>query len=198
MSKSILFSVFLFGILNSSLFAQALEDVVYLKNGGLMRGIIIEQIPNQSLKIQTREMNVFVYKFEEIEKIAKEEVKSLRRSNYTSNDTYELYPGLSCVFSAIIPGTGQIYNRQYSKGAIILLTSAVFGALYVEEWKPLGFTEAGLVGYSMIWLYSVIDAPVNSIRINRKNNFAMQLSPAIIRLPLDKKSIIGLSYAFRF
>ena len=48
------------------------EDVVYLKNGSIIRGIIIEQIPNVSLKIQTREENIFAYKIEEVEKITKE------------------------------------------------------------------------------------------------------------------------------
>lgn len=57
-------------------YAQAgYEDVVYLKNGGIMRGMIIEQVPNQSLKIQTVGRNVFVYSFDEIAKITKEEIK---------------------------------------------------------------------------------------------------------------------------
>lgn len=47
-------------------------DVVYLKNGGLMKGLIIEQIPNVQIKIQTKDGNIFVYKMEEIEKITKE------------------------------------------------------------------------------------------------------------------------------
>lgn len=47
-------------------------EVVYLKNGSIIRGMIIEQIPNVSLKIQTRDGNVFVYKMEEVEKITKE------------------------------------------------------------------------------------------------------------------------------
>jgi hypothetical protein len=49
-----------------------LQEVVYLKNGGIVRGIIIEQIPNEQLKIQTRDGNVFVYKMTEVEKITKE------------------------------------------------------------------------------------------------------------------------------
>jgi hypothetical protein len=47
-------------------------DVVYLKNGGIVRGIIIEQIPNIQLKVQTKDENVFVFKIEEIERITKE------------------------------------------------------------------------------------------------------------------------------
>ncbi len=48
------------------------EDVVYLKNGSVIHGTIIEQIPNQSIKIKTRDRNVFVYKIDEIEKMTKE------------------------------------------------------------------------------------------------------------------------------
>ena len=51
-------------------------DVVYLKNGSIIRGVIVEQVPNQSLKIRTFDKSVFVYKFDEIEKITKEEVES--------------------------------------------------------------------------------------------------------------------------
>jgi hypothetical protein len=54
-------------------FAQSFNtDVVYLKNGSIIRGVIIEQVPNQSLKIQTQDKSVFVYRYEEIEKIIKE------------------------------------------------------------------------------------------------------------------------------
>jgi hypothetical protein len=49
------------------------EDVVYLKNGSIIHGVIIEQIPNEKVKIQSGK-NVFVYTFDEIEKIVKEEI----------------------------------------------------------------------------------------------------------------------------
>jgi len=49
-----------------------MEDVVYLKNGSVIRGMILEIIPNQSVKIKS-DRNIFVYKMDEIEKITKEE-----------------------------------------------------------------------------------------------------------------------------
>jgi hypothetical protein len=49
-----------------------LFDVVYLKNGSIIKGIIIEQIPSVSVKIKTKDDNVFVFKVDEIEKIVKE------------------------------------------------------------------------------------------------------------------------------
>lgn len=57
----------------SILLAQTYEDVVYLKNGSIIHGIIIEQVPNESLKIKSGQ-NLFVYKMEEVQKIVKQEV----------------------------------------------------------------------------------------------------------------------------
>ncbi|MDR2652951.1 MAG: porin family protein [Prevotellaceae bacterium] len=51
------------------------QDVVYLKNGSIIHGIIVEQIPNTSVKIQTADNNVFVFKMDEIEKLTKEETQ---------------------------------------------------------------------------------------------------------------------------
>jgi hypothetical protein len=48
------------------------EEVIYLKNGSVIRGVIIEQVPGKSYKIQTHENNLFVYQYDEIEKITRE------------------------------------------------------------------------------------------------------------------------------
>jgi hypothetical protein len=66
-----------------------MDDVIYLKNGSIIRGIVIEQIPNQSIKIQTKDKNVFVFKNDEIEKMTKENslnVESENLYNFTSSD----------------------------------------------------------------------------------------------------------------
>lgn len=57
------------------------QDVVFLKNGGIIRGLIIEQTPNVSLKIETSGKNVFVYSIDEIEKITKEIVENKNAKN---------------------------------------------------------------------------------------------------------------------
>lgn len=64
----LLFSI---GLLNAQTLGDY-EEVVYLKNGSVIRGIIIEMIPGKSVKIETREKNLFVYQMDEIEKIARE------------------------------------------------------------------------------------------------------------------------------
>lgn len=49
-----------------------MEEVVYLKDGSIYRGIIIEQVPGKSLKIQTVGGNVFAVQMEDVEKMTKE------------------------------------------------------------------------------------------------------------------------------
>ena len=57
-----------------ALFAQSgMQDVIYLKDGSIYKGMIIEQVPNVSYKIESSNGNVFAVKLEEIEKITKEE-----------------------------------------------------------------------------------------------------------------------------
>lgn len=67
--------VFIIGILftvASSGFGENLEDVIYLKDGSVVRGIIVEQIPGTTVTIQTAGGSEFVYKMDHVAKIAKE------------------------------------------------------------------------------------------------------------------------------
>lgn len=61
--------------------AQNYTEVVYLKNGSVIRGVIIEQIPNSSLKIQTADGSIFAYPIQEVERITKETAQ--RQNKYT-------------------------------------------------------------------------------------------------------------------
>lgn len=60
-------------LLSTSIFALEWQETVYLKNGNVIRGFIIEQVPNETIKIQSADGSIFVYKFEEVKKIAKEQ-----------------------------------------------------------------------------------------------------------------------------
>lgn len=60
------------------------QDVVYLKNGSIIRGIIIEQIPNKSIKIETADNNIFLFQINEIEKFTKEPIVKKHYSNKNS------------------------------------------------------------------------------------------------------------------
>ena len=65
-----------FIFLSISAFSQGnYEEVVYLKNGSIIHGMIVEWVPNVSIKIKSGD-NLFVYKLEEIEKVTKELIKN--------------------------------------------------------------------------------------------------------------------------
>lgn len=51
--------------------AQSMEDVVYFKNGSVLRGQILEQWPGVSLKIQTQDGAIHVYSMQDVAKVAK-------------------------------------------------------------------------------------------------------------------------------
>lgn len=91
MKKILIVLGFLLAFSSVSVFAQNTNyvDVVYLKNGSIIHGMIIEQIPNQSIKIQTKDGDIFVYKMDDIEKITKEPATTSDKntsSNYTKNN----------------------------------------------------------------------------------------------------------------
>lgn len=69
--KRILILIFV-SLLGISVFAQNVQEVVYLKNGSIIKGVIMEQVPGVSLKVQTSDGSIFAYKMEEVEKITKE------------------------------------------------------------------------------------------------------------------------------
>jgi hypothetical protein len=60
--------MFLLVLLGLTTMAKA-QDVVYLKDGSIIHGTIIEEEPGVSLKIQTNDGNVFFYKVKQIKKI---------------------------------------------------------------------------------------------------------------------------------
>ena len=50
-------------------------DVLYLQNGSIIRGMIIEQIPNVKIKIQTSDGSIFVHSIDQVLKITKEPLR---------------------------------------------------------------------------------------------------------------------------
>ena len=110
-------------VCNFSYGQNNMEDVVYLKNGSIIRGIIIEQVPNQSIKIQTKDRNVFFLKYDEIEKMTKEnlavdnsnnnsKVTDFKKSGYINLTEINYSPGIGDVKF----GYNTLKNDDYSFG----------------------------------------------------------------------------------
>lgn len=91
--KRILLLMTLLCAFSSTLFAQQFQEVVYLKNGSVIRGMIIEQVPNESLKIQTADGNIFAYKMSEVERITKEQPFDNKEFNDKGDRDYKIKKG---------------------------------------------------------------------------------------------------------
>jgi hypothetical protein len=69
----VLFIVFnLIGFPLCSMAQSNLIDVVYLKNGSIIKGIIVEQVPGHAVKLQTADGSLFVFESSEITKMTRE------------------------------------------------------------------------------------------------------------------------------
>lgn len=79
--------IFIFVLFSSVLFAQQKEDVVYLKNGSVIKGQITEMIPDKHIKIETNGGSSFVYTFAEIDKIEKQDIAGSPKVNNVNSKT---------------------------------------------------------------------------------------------------------------
>lgn len=70
--------------------SYAQKEIVYLKNGSIIKGIVIEQVPNESLKIKTSDGSIFAYKMDEILKITKDVNNSSRDFEDEEKDNNKL------------------------------------------------------------------------------------------------------------
>ena len=128
--------LFLHLMVSTEAVSQQMEDVIYLKDGSIIRGVIIEQVPGVRVKIQTRGENIFVYLPEQIDKIMEE---PMAKKSGRKNSEFAL--GLSLVVGgAGIDGVGQVYNGDVGKGFGFL-------ALCIGSWSLITAGIEDNVGY---------------------------------------------------
>lgn len=108
-------------ITSKSYAARPTEDVVFLKDGSIIRGQIIEQVPGEFVRIQTIGGSMFVFKVSEIKAIKKEPQMLVAKSKN---------PVLAAGMSILIPGLGQFYNEEYEEGVGHFIFFAI-GILFV-------------------------------------------------------------------
>ena len=199
------------------------QDVVYLKDGGIVRGTILERGSTESVKIQAADGNVFVYKLDQVQRITREAMvgapggmQASMRASAPRKD-----PAVAFVLSLLIPGAGQVYNGEVGKGvlqfgldvgATVLCLTNLPGTEWVEQgyWSGYvrdtgdeGLFNAGLAMMIVTDLWSMIDAPLSASAINRRNGqtsllqaHSVTLTPVALRT--GRKSVPGLMVSCRF
>jgi tetratricopeptide (TPR) repeat protein len=99
-------------------------------------------------------------KYAELTLLQNREIELLRMEYIPRNAT------VAVIFSAVLPGAGQIYNGQPAKGLILI--AAALACVGLIFWSPLGFPHAAgglptslvtlLIALAVIYLYAVVDA----------------------------------------
>ena len=154
MKRTILFLTFMMGLTLAS--AQTImQDVVYLKNGSIIRGDIIEMTPDGVVKVVTSDGSLFVYPYAEVERYGKEEPVGNVNNHYAKATAEKKSPLVAGLLSFWFPGmgVGQLYNGEIHKAAVDFLTTTgacvvtaiglnlVFeNTAYEWEYGPDGYT----------------------------------------------------------
>jgi len=156
------------------------RDVVYLKNGSVIKGTIVETIPEKSIKIETVDGNLFVYNLSDIEKLTKEAVTApvkeskpvlerLGNDNQRSTETQRSYEtprsyesqrgseGAGSIFSiygALALPLGDFGKKEAENGAGLAKTGWSGG---------LQFVTGGMIGWIIDGSYTMnkIQIPSN-------------------------------------
>lgn len=134
-------SLFILFMAVSSFALAQQRDVVHLKNGSIVKGTVLEIVPNGSLKIETTDGSMFVFELTEVEKIVKEPVEGKRIIKRHGRDIVmgeENAPVFSPSQGYFLMAKFGPYLRPLEEDATDLSISFVNG-LHINEFVSLGF-----------------------------------------------------------
>jgi len=119
---------------------SGMEDVIYLNNGGIIRGQIIEREEGKPIKIETAGRNVRVVSRADIEKIEREPIPSpvnYQTSGYVNHTGINLLPGGNSTMVRFQMINAYRFSAKFSAG---------IGVGYVPYNDPLGLVPVFVEG----------------------------------------------------
>ena len=174
--------------------SQEYEDVIYLNNGSEIRGIIIDSIPNKSVKIKSCD-NIFVYQMEEIRSIEKEIIIDKKAQTFKN---FSMTLGLD---DAIAVGTirndfpiGDNSNFYATTGFGLGINMLFAGLKYDSDYKKNGISSmlSGGVSTGDDTINKSVQFSVSSkIKISKSNDFFLNLG-ATLFIPIDVNIVVFL------
>ena len=129
-----------------SLLAQNTEkqDVIYLKNGSIIRGSIIEYISEETIKIEIVGQNVLVFGIDEVEKMQQEDVltkKKGKRPIYFSESRFANHSSLGVLFSQNDGPSSSIETVNSYRIKPYMSVGLGVGIMWINTWR-LGWARA--------------------------------------------------------
>ena len=188
-----------------TLIAQAqniTQDIVHLKDGSIIRGSIVEQILDKSVKIRIIGDNVLVYPMNEVEKISKVQASRVNENSTKGNTKEKGYLGLSVAASIPLGDFGSSSNGLAELG--IQVSALNFGLLFTEH---LGISTTLSVANNPTsrsdlnnWSYGTLLAgPLVSFQLNEKITIdgRLQMGYAVATAPdlgMGKDTSTSIAY----
>ncbi len=199
------------------------EEVVYLKNGSVIRGIIVEFVPGVSLKIKSG-TNVFFYKIEEIEKITREIPEKGSGANGAGDygfkskgfgASYEMgfiaFPGDFTAFSMVLVNgyrfsphffMGLGIGAELASGFVSVPAYLDFRAYFLKS-RLTPYFDLGL-GYNM-WsagggvLHGFMASPAFGVRValTQKVGMGLNLGYKYVGIPISNSLVSDGGLTFR-
>lgn len=127
-------------------------ETVYLKNGSLIKGVVLEQIPQGNIKIQTRDGSVFIYQMAEVENIVREGIcenlKMISDKNFMQDTIYYAadYQGedlpFFCQKKVKVPGKKRLKTR-YCGGNMVFTEKEFYKYLEMNCEEAYSHVRAG-------------------------------------------------------
>lgn len=112
-------------------FASAQEtDILYLKNGSVIRGTVVEMNPTENVKIKTEGGNIFSYSISEVLKLEKDNGEFEDPSNTRADDRYLIKKGKNLRFE------NTPKHAIYEEDLVSLLGYEYYNT-YSEAWKQV-------------------------------------------------------------
>ena len=177
-------AVMLTGFLPRGAEAQEYQDVVYLHDGSIIRGMIVEQIPNESLLIRTADGSQYRITMDRVERITREPVEGEAPG---AQVTEEKNPAAAMALSFLLTGGGQFYNGQPTKGLVqlglglgsgVIFLVGIDQCYYATDWDCTVY-GIGLAGLLATKIWSMADAWISAEKINQGLAFGVELDPAV-------------------
>jgi len=179
-----------------------LEDVVYLRNGSVIRGTIIELRPEENIRIQMRDGSILVLPFAEVERVAKEPPFASTQAPIGERKE----PAVALLLSLVLPGAGQFYNGEYGKGAAMLLCATTglvvffvtypedkvwcdYAGCYIEEEGSREVAMGGLALLAATSIFSILDAPFSAVRINKELGYSLG------NVPISDQASVSIGFS---
>jgi hypothetical protein len=142
---------------SATLYAQMhahYQDVIYLKNGTVVKGIVLEHLADKSIKVKTKDQGEVIYKGDEVDHIIKE-FYDIRRKGYFN--LTEVSVGISRVDASIgvstvnglilrphlSAGIGVAYDYYITAGSMLPVYADVRVTFHDRRFTPFLYGDAG-------------------------------------------------------